>query len=296
MTKKNPGILIVIVLIAAFFLVITVFGAFYTVKENQFACKIRFSEIVSVSERAGLHFKIPLIDSVRHYPKQMLLYNLTSSEVLTKDSKAMTVDSYILWKIDNPVMFFETISTVSNAADRLDVITYNAFKVVIGTIDQINIISTDERSRAVLSNSVLDNVREAAEIFGIGVVDVQIKRFDLPPENAKYVYDRMIADRNQIAQKWLSEGEKSAAFIRNEVDRYVNTVISNAQAEARAIIAEGEAEYMKIMAEAFNTPERREFYTFMRGLEALQKSLGADDKVVILDADSELARILNNKK
>ena len=132
----------------------------------------------------------------------------------------------------------------------------------------------------------------AAKSYGIHVEDVKIKQFDLPESNLNAVYGRMISERNQMAEKYTADGNYEASIIRNDVDKQVNIIVSNAEAEEAKLEAEGEAEYMLLLAEAYDTPEKKAFYEFPLALDALQKSLPGSEKTVMLDANSELARIL----
>ena len=135
-------------------------------------------------------------------------------------------------------------------------------------------------------------MKVGAESYGIEVIDVKIKRFDLPSENEQAVYTRMISERNQMAEKYRADGEYQAALIINEVDKKYNIIISDAKLEAEKLVAEGEKQYMKILSEAYNTPAKREFYEFLRGLDALKSSLNGDETTIILGKDSEIAKIL----
>ena len=135
-------------------------------------------------------------------------------------------------------------------------------------------------------------VNESAGQYGIHVEDVKIKQFDLPDSNLNAVYTRMISERNQMAEKYTAEGNKEAALIRNEVDKTVNILISDAKAEAAKLEAEGEAEYMRLLAEAYDTQDKKDFYEFVVALDALKASLTGEQKTIILDADSDLAKIL----
>ena len=289
-TRTRMSIILIIVLLA----IVTVNSALFTVRPNQYMCVTRFSEIIDTVSEPGLHMKLPFIDNLIEYPKEKLFYDIRLSDVLTSDSKAMTVDSFIVWRIIEPRTFFRTLGTIAAAEDRLDNITFNVLKAVIGRIPQSDIISTDDQSRNVLNSLVAEDVRGTVGTYGIEVIDVKIKRFDLPDDNERNVYERMISERAIIAEQYRAEGIEEASYIRNEVNRDVNIIISNAEAAAERIIAEGEAEYMRILAEAFNTEDKRDFFIFMRGLEALKTALNGDENTIILDADSEIARLLVN--
>ena len=274
-------------------LVFVLLNSVYTVRENEYACRVQFSKIVDTTDEAGLHFKIPFVDSVKYFSKATTLYDIPPSEVLTSDKQNMTVDCYVLWKISDPLKFYQTLGTPLAAEDRLNALTYNELKTVMGTLAQADIINMEDGAkRNDIYEGIAKDVDELAQTYGISVVDVKIKQFDLPESNLNAVYNRMISERNQIAEKYTAEGNQEAAMIRNQVDRDVNIMISNAQAQAAELEAEGEAEYMRLLAEAYNTEDKKDFYEFTLALDALKKSLTGSEKTVILDADSELAQIL----
>ena len=278
-------------------LVFVLMNSVYTVKENEYACRVQFSKIVDTTDEAGLHFKIPFVDSVKYFSKATTLYDIPPSEVLTSDKQNMTVDCYVLWKINDPLKFYQTLGTPLAAEDRLNALTYNELKTVMGTLAQADIINMEDGAkRNDIYESIASDVNELAQTYGISVVDVKIKQFDLPESNLNAVYNRMISERNQMAEKYTAEGNQEAAMIRNQVDRDVNIMISNAQAQAAELEAEGEAEYMRLLAEAYDSEDKKDFYEFTLALDALKASLTGAEKTVILDANSELARILMGAK
>ena len=280
-------------LVIAFVLVLVLANSFFTVRENEYACTVRFSKIISTTDQAGLHFKLPFVDSVKYFPKTTMLYDIPPSEVLTSDKQNMTVDCYILWSIYDPKLFYQTLGTTAVAEQRLDALTYNELKTVMGTLAQSDIINMEDGGkRNDIYNGIASDVDALAQVYGIRVEDVKIKRFDLPDSNLNAVYNRMISERNQMAEKYTADGEYQATIIRNEVDKTVNILISNAEADAAILVAEGEAEYMRLLAETFDTPEKQEFYTFILALDALEATLTGEEKTVILSADSPLAQLL----
>ena len=286
--KKTVIILAIVLLVA-----IVGLNSFFTVRENQYACTVRFSQIIDTTSDDGLHFKVPFLDSVRYLSKATQFYDIPPSEVLTSDKQNMTVDCYILWSISDPKLFYQTLGSTSVAEQRLDALTYNELKTVMGTLAQADIINMEDGAkRNDIYESIASDVNELAQTYGISVVDVKIKQFDLPESNLNAVYNRMISERNQMAEKYTAEGNQEAAMIRNQVDRDVNIMISNAQAQAAELEAEGEAEYMRLLAEAYDSEDKKEFYEFTLALDALKKSLTGAEKTVILDANSELAQIL----
>ena len=282
MKKKS----IIILTIIAIFVLITAFSSCYCVNENEYAYVIRFSKIERIEKSAGLHFKIPFMDSVKFFPKNIQLYDLAPSDVLTSDSKTMSVDSYVLWKISDPMTFYKTLGSIPEAQNRLDAATYNALKNIIGTMSQDSIITPSvDDGRNDLNVVVHEQVKSSTTDYGIEITDV-------PTENEEAVYQRMISDRNQTAEKYRAEGSSEATKMKNDVDKQVNIIVSDAKAQAEEIVAEGEKQYIKLLAETFNTVEKENFYIFMRSLDTLKTSLTGEQKTIILGADSELAKIL----
>ena len=283
------GVIVAVVLILAM-------SSMFTVQENQYACTVRFSQIIDTTDEAGLHFKVPFLDSVRYFSKATQLYDIPPSEVLTSDKQNMTVDCYVLWRIEDPLRFYQTLGATSVAEQRLDALTYNELKTVMGTLAQADIINMEDGSkRNQIYESIATDVDALAETYGIEVEDVKIKQFDLPESNLNAVYSRMISERNQMAEKYTADGNYEASIIRNDVDKQVNIIVSNAEAEAAKLVAEGEAEYMRLLAQAYDSDDKKDFYEFTLALDALKQSLNGDEKTIILDEESALAKILIGK-
>ena len=283
----------IIIGVIALLLIIVLSSSLYVVEENEYACTFRFSEIVNTENEAGLYFKIPFIDSVKYFSKATQLYDIPPSEVLTSDKQNMTVDCYILWSISDPQQFYRALGTTLEAEERLNAITYNALKTAMGTLAQADIINmNDGAERNDIYEGITTTVDTQAVTYGIHVEDVKIKQFDLPDSNLNAVYARMISERNQMAEKYTAEGNYEASVIRNEVDKQVNIIVSDAKADAAQKEAEGEAEYMQRLADAYDTDDKKEFYEFTLALDALKQSLSGGEKTVILDKDSDLAQIL----
>ena len=286
--KKTSIAIILVALIA-----ILLAGSCFTVAENEYACTVRFSKIIDTTSESGLHFKVPFLDTVKYFSRATQLYDIPPSEVLTSDKQNMTVDCYILWSISDPKLFYQTLGSTSVAEQRLDALTYNELKTVMGTLAQSDIINMEDGSkRNDIYGNIASDVNTLAKTYGIHVEDVKIKQFDLPESNLNAVYSRMISERKQMAEKYTADGNYEASIIRNNVDKQVRIIVSNAEAEAAKKKAEGESEYMHMLAEAYNSPDKQDFYEFTLALEALQSSLNGDEKTVILDGNSELAKIL----
>ncbi len=286
---KKSGLIIIVV----FLLAILAMNATFTVREDEYACTVRFSKIIGTTDQAGLHFKIPFLDNVKYFNKATQFYDIPPSEVLTSDKQNMTVDCYILWSISDPKLFYQTLGSKTVAEQRLDALTYNELKTVMGTLAQSDIINMEDGAkRNEIYENISTDVDALAKTYGIRVEDVKIKQFDLPESNLNAVYNRMISERNQMAEKYTADGNYEASIIRNDVDKQVNIIVSDAEAEAAKLEAEGEAEYMRLLAEAYDTQDKKDFYEFTLALDALKSSLDGSEKTVILDANSELAQIL----
>lgn len=290
MKKK---LVILALAVVAVIVVIVANGFFYTVNQDEYANVVRFSKTVNTESTAGLYIKMPFIDSVKYFPKKVLLYDMKPSDVLTADSKTMQVDNYVTWRITDPLTFYKTLGTITEAETRIDMLTYSAVKTEMGKKNRDEIINSEESSRDTFNQSIIDATANATLSYGIQIIDIKIKKLDLPMDNEEAVYNRMISERNKIAEEYRAEGSKQSELIRNDVDKQTGITVSNAKAQAEIIKAEGEAEYMKILADAYNTPDKQSFYEFTRALDALKNSIG-DDSTIILGSDSVIAKALTN--
>lgn len=287
-TIKNA--LLVIVLFAALILGTSSIVVTY---ENEYSLIRQFGKINHVVSEAGISFKIPFLQSVDKLPKHTLLYDLPASDVITSDKKTMICDSYILWHITDPQKFAQTLnSSVSNAENRLDTIVYNSTKNVISSIPQDDVISGRDGE---LSAAIMANIGTSLEQYGIELLSFETKQLDLPSDNKAAVYERMISERDNIAATYTAEGNSEAQIIRNSTDMEITVMLSEAEKEAEILVAEGEAEYMRILADAYNDPSKTEFYSFVRSLDALKTSLKGNNKTVFLTPDSPIAQIFYTK-
>lgn len=286
MKKMVSKFLIVLAVLAA---VAGLGGSLTVTRENEYKLIREFGRVSRVIDRAGLSFKIPFIQTADSLPKQILLYDLAASDVITMDKKTMMSDSYVLWQITDPLKFAQTLnSSITNAERRIDTTVYNSIKNVISSMSQNDVISGRDGE---LSQAIMANIGGTMEQYGIELLAVETKQLDLPADNKAAVYERMISERDKIAATYQAEGQAEAKVIQNTTDREIAISISNAQAEAAAVTAEGEAEYMRILAAAYNTPERAEFYGFIRALDAARASLTGSNNTLILPGDSPIARI-----
>lgn len=258
-------------------------------QKNEYQLVRQFGKVKRIIEEPGIYFKVPFVESVSTLPKETLIYDLTPSDVITKDKKTMICDSYVLWRIEDLLKFAQTLnSSLSNAESRLNTSVYNATKNVISSMDQDQVISGRTGS---LSEKVMENIGTNMEQYGIELLSFETKQLDLPNDNKEAVYERMISERENIAATYTAEGNSEAKVIRNTTDKEVAIQISDAEKQAEILEAEGEAEYMRVLSEAYGDAERTEFYTFVRSLDALRESMKGGDKTVILDENSPIAQI-----
>lgn len=278
-------LMFVIIIVGASTIVIT--------HENEYTLIRQFGKIDKVISTAGISFKIPFVQSADTLPKQVLLYDLSPSDVITSDKKTMICDSYVLWRITDPVKFAQTLnSSITNAESRLDAIVYNSTKNVISSTTQDDVISGRD---GVLSQAVINNIGNSLDQYGIELLAYETKKLDLPGDNKAAVYERMISERDNIAATYTAEGSSEAQKIRNTTDMEITVLLSEAEKEAAILIAEGEAEYMRILSEAYDDASKQEFYSFVRSLDALKLSMKGGNKTVILSPDSPIAQIFYGK-
>ena len=288
MKGKKVGILIGV---AA---VVVAVGASVTVtQQNEYKLIRQFGKVDRVISSSGISFKIPFIESTQSLPKETLLYDLAASDVITKDKKTMISDSYVLWKISDPLKFAQTLnSSVESGESRINTAVYNATKNAISSMSQDQVITSRDGE---LSDMVMEAIGTNMDQYGIELLKFETKQLDLPDDNKEAVYERMISERDNIAATYKAEGNSEAKVIRNKTDKEVAIQISDAKKQAEILEAEGEQEYMKILAQAYGEEDRSEFYSFVRSLDALKTSMKGGDKTVILSSDSPIAQIFEGK-
>ena len=316
------GVIPAVIIIAA--VVFLLLNSMVITKENQFKLIRQFGRVERVQTQAGLSFKIPFVESVDTIPKELLIYDLPASDVITSDKKTMIVDSYVLWHVTDPLKCAQTLSgSVSNAEGRIDAIVYNATKNTISNMKQDEVIRSRDGKMTItveepesevknnnlelstqteevveitsLTEKIMEQINHVEDQYGIELMAVEVKKLDLPDDNKQAVYARMISERENIAAQYTAEGKSEAKMIENTTDKEVSIMLSDAQAKAEATMAEGEAEYMRILSDAYSDPEKTDFYSFVRALDALKESVKGDNKTVILSDDSPIAQIFNGQ-
>ena len=287
MKMKNIAVIIGIAVVA-------LAGASVTVtQQNEYKLIRQFGKVDRVISEPGISFKIPFIESTQSLPKDTLLYDLAASDVITKYKKTMISDSYVLWRIQDPLKFAQTLNcSLESSESRINTAVYNATKNVISSLSQDQVITSRDGE---LSEQVMDAIGDNMEQYGVQLIKFETKRLDLPDDNKAAVYERMISERDNIAATYTAEGNSEAKVIRNTTDKDVTIQISDAKKQAEILEAEGEQEYMKILAQAYGEEERSEFYSFVRSLDALKASMKGGNKTIILSSDSPIAQIFEGK-
>ena len=284
-TRGKKGIVIVCLL-----LILLVGGSSMVVTyPDEYAVIKQFGKIVDVRENPGLSVRLPFIQHVDKIEKEVLLYDLAVSDVMTKDKKSMIADCFVLWEINDPRKYTQTLSAQkSNAEYRINTIVYNSLKNVISSLSQEEVISGRDGE---LASFIKDNIGDTLGQYGITLLAVETKSLDLPDENKAAVYERMISERNNIAATYQAEGEEEAKEIANNTKAEITVMQSEADAQAEETIAKGEAEYMRILSEAYNNEEKADFYLYLRSLDAAKATMKGDNKTLIIDESSPLADI-----
>lgn len=314
--KKSFGFLKYILAV----LVLLMLGSSMVIcREDEYKLIRQFGKVQRVVSTSGLSFKIPFIQTVDTVPKKLLVYDLPASDVITSDKKSMIVDSYVLWRVTDPLKFTQTLAnSVYNAENRINALVYNATKNTVSSMTQDEVIKSrdgkmtvtaaeaetdvesndlvlEEKTEEVAIKSLTEEIMEQLgdyKQYGIDILSVEVKKLDLPDDNKQAVYTRMISERENIAAQYTAEGESQAQIIQNTTDKEVSIMLSEANAQAEQLVAEGEAEYMRILSDAYSDESRSEFYAFVRSLDAARESLkGSNDKTLILPADSPIAQI-----
>lgn len=275
---------------------VTIFAVFilflssvYTVNVNEQALIVHLGRVSAVQTDPGLYFHAPFIENTVAIYTGNRLYDIPTSDVISSDKKSLIADDYIIWKVSDPIKYYQTLGAVrGRAEERLEAAVYNATKNTISSMTQDEIVAARGNT---LTHMITEKSNTDISQYGIEVCLSEIKALDLPDDNKQAVYDRMISERNNIAAGYSAKGAAEAQKIRNDTDKQVAIKTAEAEKEAAKIEAEGEAKYMQILSDAYNNEEKAEFYNYLRSLDSLA-SLKGKDKTLILDKSSEIARIL----
>ncbi|MGD1103972.1 MAG: protease modulator HflC [Terriglobia bacterium] len=268
-----------------------VYLTFYTTRETEFALITQFGRPVRTVVNAGLHVKWPF-QSILRFDRRLRVYNPRPSEFLTRDKKNLVIENYVAWRIDDPDRFVKSVGDTDSAEMRLHDIIWSGLSAALGTLDLESLVSASAdkvQAAAMLDMLTTHADLKALEQYGIRVVDVRIKRLNLPEQNKQSVFARMRAERGRIAMQYRAEGEEQALVIRANADREKEAILSAAYKDAETIRGEGDAQATRIYGEAYS--KNPHFYKLVRTLESYKKVL--DDKTtIILNSDSALLKVL----
>ncbi|WP_029457314.1 protease modulator HflC [Solidesulfovibrio alcoholivorans] len=267
---------VIITAVLAFFALVAAFQSVYVVDQTETAIVLQLGKPTGDAKGPGLHFKIPFIQNVVFFDARLLEYDAKTAEVLTLDKKNLVVDNYARWRIANPLLFYRTLRTVGRAHARLDDIIYAELRVALGQYTLQDIVS---EKRAVIMGEVTQKSNQLLSPYGIDIVDVRIKRTDLPPENAQAIYGRMRAERERQAKLYRSEGWEEMEKIKSGADKDRAVLLAEAERQAEVLRGVGDAEAASIWAEAVT--KAPDFFSFTRSLEAYQKAFAHKTRLVL---------------
>ena len=266
-------------------------NSLFTMDERQQGLVLQFGEPKRVIQSSGLHFKLPLIQNVVRYDVRILEYDLPIEEVIAVDKKRMLIDSFTRFKITDPLEFYKTVGTESSVRNRLNSNVISSLRRVVGRVTLEELLS-EERSN--IMENIKVEVNNEASRFGIEVVDVRIRRADLPEANSQAIYERMISERVREAKEFRAKGSEIAQKIRAEADKERTVILAEATKKSEILRGQGESESVNIYANAFQ--QDPEFYSFYRSMQAYGNVLGEDGTTMILSPDSEFLEFFNNSK
>ena len=284
----NKGGLAALVLGAAALLVL--FSSAFTVRESSQALVLQFGEPQRVLTEPGLYFKLPFIQDVRFFDKRVLDYDANAREIPTGDQKQVVVDAFARYRIVDPLLFHQTMNNEFRLQQRLDAVIDNALRDVLGDVE-LEAVLTPKRTG--LMQAFTDKVAGQGNEFGIRVIDVRIKRIDLPEENSQAIFRRMQTQREQEARKFRAEGEKESRLIRAEVDKRLRVIVAEARRQAEIMRGEGDARAAEIYAEAYRRDPK--FFDFWRSMQAMQKGLDPETTTWVGPPDGDFFRYLNQE-
>lgn len=281
----NIKVILVIVILLVTAAVLA--GSLFTVDETEQAIVTQLGKFVREVKQPGLHFKIPLIQTEHRFEARVLEYDAAAKTIITGDKKHLDIDNYARWKIIDPLKFYQTAKNESDAQSLLDDIVFSEMREELARHTLTEIVSVNRKQ---IMDKVAEQCKLKAGDYGIQVIDVRIKRADLPQEVTHSVYARMKAEREREAKKYRSQGEEESVKIKAQTDKDKKILLADGYRDAEKLMGEGDAEAIKIYAEAFE--QDSEFYSFVRTLEAYEKSLGKGTTIV-LPSDSEFFRYLS---
>ena len=266
---------------------ILIYTMFFTVQQTEIALVLQFGNPIRVVETPGLHVKIPLVQDVVLYDRRILDFEPPQEEVIAADQKRLVVDAYARWRIDNPLQFYQTLGTETVARARLGALISASLRRIIGNVALQDVVAD---KRAQIMEQVRQEVGIQAKPFGINLVDVRIRRADLPEENSEAVYARMKSERQREAAAFRADGKRQSTTIRADADRQRIQILADSQKQSQILRGQGDAEAIKIYADAYN--QDKGFFAFYRSLQAYKDALGGANTTFVLSPQSEFFKYL----
>ncbi len=285
---RLTSILFFTIIVLATFLAV---ASLFTMNERQQGLVLQFGEPKRVIQDSGLNFKIPLIQNVVRYDKRILEYNLPVEEVIAVDKKRMLIDSFARFKIIDPLEFYKTVTTEQNVRNRLNANVISSLRRVVGTVTLDELLSSE---RSNIMNRIKIEVNNAAQRFGIEVVDVRIRRADLPEANSQAIFERMISERVREAKEFRAKGAEAAQIIRAEAEKDRTVLLAEATRKSEILRGEGESKSISIYANAFEKDS--DFYSFYRSMQAYRNVLGEEGTTMILSPDSQFLEFFKDSR
>lgn len=278
-----------VIIIFLFLLFLTAYGSMFVVHQVQQVLVLQFGDPKRVIKEPGLKFKLPLIQNTVDYDKRILDYDLPVEEIIASDQKRLVVDPFARYKILDPLKFYQTVRNENGIRNRLNSIIIAALRRVVGGVELSSLL-TDKRQS--IMSDIRDEVNREAQRFGIEVIDVRIRRADLPEANSLAIYDRMKSEREKEAREYRAQGQEASKRIRSIADRDKTVILANASKKGQILKGEGDSQSIKIYANAFKKDP--EFFMFYRSMQAYKESLSDESTTMVLSPNSDFFKYFNN--
>ena len=279
------GLVGVVVALAAAALYLSI----YIVSPTQQALVLQFGKVISATQQSGLHFKLPLVQNVIYIDKRILDLNMPPLEAIAADKKRLVVDAFARYRISDPVLFYQRVNNINAANQRLSTLLQSSLRSELGKASFTAVVRDDRNG---IMGSIRKDVGTSAAELGIEVVDVKIRRADLPEANSQAVFDRMQTERQREATEIRAQGEEQGRRIRSRAERDATVLVAEARRDAEIIRGDGDAERNRIFAEAFGVDP--DFFGFYRSMQAYEAGLRSGDTSLVLSPDSSFFRYFNN--
>jgi len=278
-----------VIIIFLFLLFLTAYGSMFVVHQVQQVLVLQFGDPKRVIKEPGLKFKLPLIQNTVDYDKRILDYDLPVEEIIASDQKRLVVDPFARYKILDPLKFYQTVRNENGIRNRLNSIIIAALRRVVGGV-KLSSLLTDKRQS--IMSDIRDEVNREAQRFGIEVIDVRIRRADLPEANSLAIFDRMKSEREKEAREYRAQGQEASKRIRSIADRDKTVILANASKKGQILKGEGDSQSIKIYANAFKKDP--EFFMFYRSMQAYKESLSDESTTMVLSPNSDFFKYFNN--